>query len=210
MAYYPIVVDLRGKKCLVVGGGQVALRKVRSLLETSANVTVIAREIVPQLTQMKGVELIAREYNRGDVKGFTLVFAATDNHEVNKLVAEDAAANGIPVNVVDCPELCSFIVPAVVRRGDLLIAVTTCGKSPALSRRIREEIGARYGSEYELLVDLLGKLRPIAKSKFPSQKDREKALKRIIESDVVELLRKGLISEAEKRAMECFESTSEL
>ncbi|MDH7602463.1 MAG: bifunctional precorrin-2 dehydrogenase/sirohydrochlorin ferrochelatase [Armatimonadota bacterium] len=206
MAYYPIVIELSGKKCLVVGGGRVALRKVRSLLEAGARVTVIAPKVVPELVDMENVHQLARSYKPGDAKGFALVFAATDDPAVNAVVAEDAVANGVLVNVADAPELCSFIAPAVVRRGDLLIAVTTCGKSPALSRKIREEIESRYGSEYGLLVDLLGRLRQLAKSKFSSQEQREKALKRVIESDVVALLRQGLVSEAEKKALECLES----
>jgi precorrin-2 dehydrogenase/sirohydrochlorin ferrochelatase len=201
MGYYPIAIDLTGKKCLVVGGGKVALRKVHSLIEAGARVTVIATEVVPDLRQTRGVELLLRSYQRGDAQGFALVFAATDNPDVNALVAEDAAANGALVNVVDDPEKCAFIVPALVRRGDLLIAITTCGRCPALSRRIREQIEELYGPEYALFVGILGEIRDNLKSELKSQKAHERILLRVItDANIIDLLRQGHVSEAREKA----------
>ncbi len=203
MSYYPIAIDVTSRKCLVVGGGEVALRKVRSLLDAAARVTVIAREVDPSLAAMECVEVVAREYRQGDSAGCALVFAATDDRATNAAVAEDASRSGALVNVVDDPDLCSFIAPAAVRRGDLLIAVTTGGKSPALSRRIRTEIEERYGPEYGMLVDLLGNLRDEVKAAHKSQKDRERVFNRLLDSGILELLRDGKMEEAMRRAEEC-------
>ncbi|MGQ9455587.1 MAG: precorrin-2 dehydrogenase/sirohydrochlorin ferrochelatase family protein [Armatimonadota bacterium] len=202
MSYYPVVLDLTGKRCLVVGGGQVASRKVRSLVDAGALVRVVAREITPELNDVSGIELCIRDYEPGDARGFTLVFAATDNRELNRRVYEDAVECGALVNVVDDPELCSFITPAVVRRGPLMIAVTTCGRGPALSRKIREELEVRYGPEYAGLAELLGELRSTARSVCASQKRREQAFRRIVESDILELIRDGRISKARQKALE--------
>lgn len=203
MDYYPIAVDLGGKKCLIVGGGEVALRKARSLIDAGARVTVIAPQVDPRLAAMEGVEVIEREYRQGDAAGCALVFAATDDRPVNSLVAEDANRDGALVNVVDDPDLCSFIAPAVVRRGDLLIAVTTSGKSPALSHRIRMEIEERYGPEYAAFVDLLGGLRDVVKAAHESREERELAFNRLLDCGILELIREGRILEAREKALEC-------
>jgi precorrin-2 dehydrogenase/sirohydrochlorin ferrochelatase len=203
MGYYPIAIDITGRKCLVVGGGEVALRKVHSLLEAGARVTVIAPEVDPRLAAMEGVEVVAREYLQGDAADCALVFTATDDRSANALVADDANRAGALVNVVDDPDLCSFIAPAVVRRGDLLIAVTTSGRSPALSRRIRIEIEQRYGPEYGAFVDLLGGLRDAVKAAHESQEDRERVFNRLLDSGILDLLREGKVLEARQKALEC-------
>jgi len=203
MGYYPIAVDIAGKKCVVAGGGEVALRKVRSLLEAGARVTVIAPDVDPRLADIEGVDVVAREYRQGDAAGCALLFAATDDRSVNASAADDANRAGALVNVVDDPDLCSFIAPAVVRRGDLLIAVTTSGKSPALSRRIRMEIEERYGPEYAAFVDLLGGLRDAVKAAHQSQEDREMVFNRLLDSGILELIREGNVLEARQKALEC-------
>ncbi|MGC8833742.1 MAG: precorrin-2 dehydrogenase/sirohydrochlorin ferrochelatase family protein, partial [Armatimonadota bacterium] len=129
-SYYPVFLDLRGKRVLVVGGGQVALRKVKSLLECGAEVLVVAPEAVPDLQQMARdgrIRLVSREYTEVDLEGASLVISATDSRDVNQRVSADAQARGVFVNVVDDPELCSFIVPSVMRRGELVVAVSTGG-----------------------------------------------------------------------------------
>ncbi|MCX8052789.1 MAG: bifunctional precorrin-2 dehydrogenase/sirohydrochlorin ferrochelatase [Armatimonadetes bacterium] len=198
MSYYTIAIDITGRKCLVVGGGEVALRKTRSLLEAGAHVIVIASAFHPQFRSIESVELIERDYQQGDCAGCTLVFAATNDPTTNEAVARDAKSIGALVNVVDDPSSCSFIAPAVVRRGDLIIAITTCGKSPALSRRIRMELEERYGPEYSLLVDLLGELRELVKSKYKSQKDRERIFDMLLESDILDLLRREEVEKAKE------------
>jgi len=202
MAYYPIAIDLTDKPCLIVGGGEVALRKAQALLEAGARVTVIAPEVIPELAGL-GVNIVTRPYEAGDAEGHALVFAATGDRATNAAISSEAAAACVPVNVVDDPELCTFIVPSVVRRGDLILAVTTSGKSPALSKKIRREIESKYGPEYAELVDLMGKLRDEVKANYASQDEREAVFSRLLDSGILELLRDGKHNEALERARQC-------
>ena len=135
--YYPIFLNIRGKRCVVVGGGPVALRKVNILLEHEANVEVISPELCPELSQLaksRAIQVLQRNYNGGDLQGVFIAIAATDDGEINNKVAEEARAKGVLVNVVDDLEHSDFIVPSQFRRGDIAIAVSTAGKSPALAR----------------------------------------------------------------------------
>ena len=203
MGYYPIVMDLNEQKCLVVGGGDVAVRKVLSLVEAGATVTVIAPEIHSRIDELPNVRMEKRCWQPGDNAGFALVFAATDDRALNQAVSEEARASGIPVNVVDDPELCSFIVPASVKRGDLIIAVTSSGKSPTLSKRIRRELEARYGPEYSKFVELLGELRDMVKAKYSEPKQREAVFSKLMDCGILELLSKGEDQKAREKALEC-------
>ena len=162
MSYYPIMLDVKDKRCVVIGGGQVALRKAQSLLECGAAVEVISPELCPELEELVSggsVKAALRPYRRGDLKGAALVIAAADDGEVNRSVSGEATESGIPVNVVDVPGLSSFIVPSSLRRGDLTVAVSTGGKSPALARRIRAELEKSMGEEYSLLASLAEEVR---------------------------------------------------
>ncbi len=203
MGYYPIMMDLAGRNCLVVGGGEIALRKAESLVEAGASVTVIAPEVDSRFEQLGGVKVERRSWQSGDTSGFTLVLAATDDRAVNEAISREASANGIPVNVVDDPELCSFIVPSCVRRGDMTIAVSTSGKSPSLSKRVRKELELTYGPEYAEFATLLGELRPVIKQKYARPVEREQAFERIICCGVLELLRGGKRDQAREKALEC-------
>jgi precorrin-2 dehydrogenase/sirohydrochlorin ferrochelatase len=203
MGYYPIIIDLTGKKCLIVGGGQVALRKAVSLREAGAAVTIVSPDICAELENLDGVQLYWRAYEPGDVTGCALVFAATDDKSLNAAVSNEAARHNIPVNVVDDPELCSFIVPATCRRGNLMVSVTTSGKSPALSKHIRKELERIYGPEYEAFVNVLGEVREQVKSHYSSQAEREAAFSRLIESGILELLKDGQCEQAREMAQRC-------
>ncbi len=203
MSYYPIAIDLTGKKCLVVGGGNVAFRKARSLVDAGAFVTVISPRIENSFLSLPNTTVLNREYKKGDIVGYLLVFAATDNEASNKEIFNEAQSNGILVNVVDKPEICSFIVPSVMKRGDLMISVITSGKSPALSKRIRNELEMLYGPEYADYVAMLADARNKIKQKYTDYRDREAAINRIIESDVLGLLKKGYKDKAEARVEEC-------
>lgn len=203
MGYYPLAINLTGKKCLVVGGGDVALRKVHSLLDAGAHVTVIASDVNSELEAMNNIELIHRAYQSGDSSGYTLVFAATNNRSLNVDINRECEVNGTLINVVDVPDLCSFIVPAVVRRGDLFLAVFSSGKSPALSKRIRKELEKQYGPEYTIFVDLLGKYRDCIKAKYATQSERETTFGRLLDLDILDLIREGKVAEAEKRILQC-------
>ena len=203
MGYYPIVMDLTDRNCLIVGGGEVALRKAESLTEAGANVTVIALEIDSRLEALASVRIEKRAWRPGDAAGYTLVFAATDDRAVNQSVSDEAKASGIPVNVVDDPELCSFIVPSCVKRGDLMIAVSTSGRSPSLSKKIRRELELKYGPEYADFVALLGELRDVVKREHASSTEREAAFERIIHCEALDLLRAGRREQAREKALEC-------
>jgi precorrin-2 dehydrogenase / sirohydrochlorin ferrochelatase len=203
LGYYPIVLEMTGRRCLIVGGGDVAARKARKLAQAGADITVIAPEIDPRIRRIEDVSLFQRPFQRGDTAGFSLVFAATGNSGVNTAVARDAGDSGIWVNAVDDPERCTFIAPSVVERGDLMICISTSGRSPALSRRLREEIERLYGEEYGEFVALLGSLRPMVKAKYGSQEEREAAFSRLIDGGILELLREGKSEEAREKALEC-------
>jgi len=156
---YPVGLVLKGKRCVVVGGGQVAARKARSFVETGASVAVISPEICAELGSLEGVETFRREFTGTDLDGTFLVVGATDSIEVNSQVAAEAERRGILVNIVDEPALCNFYVSATVNRGDLCIGISTGGTSPALAKKLREELELRYGAEYEVLTRLLGEYR---------------------------------------------------
>jgi len=160
--FYPILVDLQGKKALVVGGGKVAQRKIESLLEYGASVHVIARELTAELEQLrsrKRIELLGGEFSEAHLEGAFLVIAATDDALLNRRVSQEAQKRGLLVNAVDQPADCNFIVPSVLSRGDLLIAVSTSGKSPAFARKVRLELDQHFGKEYGFFLNLMGNLR---------------------------------------------------
>jgi precorrin-2 dehydrogenase/sirohydrochlorin ferrochelatase len=162
MNLFPITLDIRGRKAVVVGGGAVAARKCRSLLEAGAAVTVIAPVITAELQRLHRegeISILPRPYLAGDLAGMILVFAATDNHAVNRAVAGEAKRLGILVCVADEPAEGNFASPSIVRRGDLLLTISTGGRSPALARRIRQDLEARYGPEYGDIVTIVGEFR---------------------------------------------------
>lgn len=165
--YYMACLDLEGRSALVVGGGSVALEKTRGLLECGARVTVVAPQIDDELAALD-VELVRRGYRASDLEGRFLVVAATSNSSVNRRVHRDAEARSLLCNVADVPELCNFILPAVVRRDPIAIAVSTGGASPALAQRIRDDVAALVTPEHAALARKLRELRPWARSHLPT------------------------------------------
>jgi len=164
--YFPVFLNVRRKKCVVIGGGQVAFRKVRTLLDCGASVTVISPVLHPDLSELankKSIQVIRRSYKSGDLKGAFIVIAATDTKETNRKVAKEAGRVGALVNVVDDPEPSDFIVPSLLRRGDLTIAISTGGMSPALARKVRTSLEESFGEEYALLVSLVEEVRSTLK-----------------------------------------------
>lgn len=201
--YYPVFLDLRGKRCVVVGGGQVALRKVEGLAEAGAAVTVIA----PQVGDMPdGVTVLRRAYHSGDIDGAMLVIAATDDEQVNAQVAHEAEARSIWVNVVDDPPHCTVVLPSVVRRGALCIAISTGGASPTFARQLRERLEGEFGPEYGVLVDFLRTLRnawePRAKARHLPGAARKRAWEQVLDLPLLEWLRDGDVGKAERAAHE--------
>jgi len=205
--YYPVLLDLEGRRCVVVGGGDVAERKVRALLECGAEVVVIAPQVtqaIGDLVQQGAVELLAKPYTPGDLSGAWLVIAAAPPG-INAAVAQEARRERIPVNVADDPERCDFIVPAVMRRGPVLVAISSHGASPALARRLRQLIEAEIGPEYGELAELLGRLRPEVLA-VGDEDQRRSIWEAILDSRVLALLREGRRKEAELEARRCISS----
>jgi siroheme synthase-like protein len=197
--------DLAGRSCLVVGAGTVAARKARALLECGARVTVVGVRPAAacRALERRGVALRDRRFRARDVTRQALVIAATDDPAVNAAVAAAARSQRIPVNAVDDPANCSFIVPAVVTRGDLTVAISTGGKSPAAARLVKARIEAILGEEYAALVRLLGAHREKMKETVPGQPARARAWKRMIHAGLLETLRKGDRAGAEKTVRGC-------
>ncbi len=193
MSYYPIFLALRNRRCVVVGGGPVALRKIERLLRSEARVVVIAPEVLPRIAELsRGGVLVweRRDYARGDLRGAALAIAATDDPGAQRAVAGEAADLGLPVNVVDVPELSSFIAPAILERGELQIAVSTSGAAPALAARLRDRIGESFGREIELVVEILGKVRRRLRGGALSAPERQRILKELAASDLPERVRR--------------------
>ena len=160
--YYPIFLNLQGKKCVVVGGGTVALRKVKALLDCGADVTVISPKPHKELSKLfrkKAIQLLRRNYEPGDLKDAALSFVATDVKEINRKVAEASKKNGTLVNVVDDSERSDFIIPSSFRRGHLSVAVSTSGLSPAFAKKIRAKLEKNIGMEYAYLLSLIAEIR---------------------------------------------------
>lgn len=194
MPYYPILVDLQGKDVLVVGGGAVARRKIDILLKNGARVHVIARELHPALdTYVKEgrIEKLGKEFEDNALDAYFLVIAATDDRRLNHEIGTKAKAKGLLVNAVDQPSDCNFIVPSVLRRGDLLVAVSTSGKSPALAKKVRENLEGLFGDEYGHLLALMGSVRREVLSQGLSQEENRKIFHRIVDSPILEALQKA-------------------
>jgi len=199
MAMYPVCFNLVQRKCVVVGGGAIAERKIETLLEFGAVVTVVSPELTPRLRKLadeSSISCVQADFEPELLEGAFLVIAATNDRAVNEACSAAAQKSGIPVNVVDDPDLCTFIVPAVVRRGDLVIGVSTSGKSPALARRIREQIDEQFGTEYGDLVELMNEFRDQVRAKYSTIEERNAAYVRIMTSDAWMLLADGRHDEA--------------
>ena len=178
--YYMACLDLGGRSCLVVGGGSVGLEKARGLVDCGARVTVVAPELEPELRTLP-VELLERRFESRDLDDRFLVVAATSDPRLNRRIWEEAEERLLLCNVVDAPEICNFILPAVHRADPIAIAVTTSGASPALAQRIRSEVAERYGSEYALLASRLGQLRPWAKENLATYEERRDFFQQLVE-----------------------------
>jgi len=191
-SFYPILVDLQGKKALVVGGGEVALRKIGTLLHYGAFVQVVARELTAELEQLrsgKRIMFLGREFSEAYLEGAFLVIAATDDAFLNRRVSQEAQKKGLLVNAVDQPADCNFIVPSVLTRGDLLIAVSTSGKSPAFARKVRVELERHFGEEYGFFLTLMGNLRKEIMRLGLSQEENKRAFEELVYSDLLQAIR---------------------
>jgi precorrin-2 dehydrogenase/sirohydrochlorin ferrochelatase len=188
--YYSAYLDLTGKKAIVVGGGSVAERKILSLLKAGADVKVISPYLTKRLEREKGkgrIQHACRHYKKGDLRSAFLVIAATNSPRINEQVSHDAP---YLVNVVDVPDLCNFIVPSLVKRGPLTVAISTSGVSPAFSRSVRKELEKFYGPEFSEYLNLLKIIRKKAMETIRDKKKRGDFLKAIASEKIIEMIRK--------------------
>jgi precorrin-2 dehydrogenase/sirohydrochlorin ferrochelatase len=200
--YYPINLQISHQPCVVVGGGSVAERKVAGLLAAGGTVTVLSPDLTRNLAALveeKKITHVARTYQQGDVKGYFIVICATDNSSINQLIAEEGRNLGALVNVADAPELGNFSVPSQIAHGDLLLTISTGGKSPALAKKLREELEEQYGPEYGTYLDLVAKARAQIKTQISTAKEREVFWRETLDQEVIILLKAGKIKEAEAK-----------
>ncbi len=193
-SYYPLFLNLQGEKTLVIGGGQVAERKIRTLLRYGAAVTLVSPEItvgLERLVEQRGVALRRRPFRASDLRGVRLVICATNDEVTNRRAAREAEKRRILLNVVDVPELCRFIVPSVLRRGDLTVAISTGGGSPALAKRVRRELEAHIGPEYTEFLGLLKRVRRVVRRDVSQEAERRAIYGALIDSEALALLRAG-------------------
>ncbi len=194
--FYIACLRLTGRRCVVVGGGEIGLEKVEGLLACDGRVVLVAPDAVPELESLAAegsIEWIRREYRPEDLERTFIAIAATDDTDVNIRIYDDAEERAMLVNVVDVPPLCNFILPAIVRTGPLAIAISTAGASPALAKRMKSEVSELFGEEYARLAVMLNDARGWAKGTLPTYQDRKAFFEGIVngEPDPIELLRAG-------------------
>ncbi|WP_419788372.1 precorrin-2 dehydrogenase/sirohydrochlorin ferrochelatase family protein [Pseudodesulfovibrio sp.] len=194
MRYYPIFVNLEDKRCLVVGAGEVGQRKIQSLVDAGAGqLTIVdtapAASDLATLLALNNVEFFQREFEDTDVDGRFLVIACTSSEAVNWRISNLCSEKGILCNIVDQPEKCSFIVPATVKRGDLTVAISTSGRSPAMAKRIRKELQENFGEEYADLLSLMGRLRPLLLGLGKSTSENTAVFRGLVNSHLLDAMR---------------------
>ena len=202
MGFYPVALDLSGKLCLVVGGGVVALRKVRALLFSDAVVRLVSPDLTPELRELQTQSKLKYRsgyYQTTDLDGVFLVICAAGDPATNRQVAADCAARNLPLNVVDQPELCGFLVPAVVRRGDLTIAVSTGGKSPLLARKLRERLERDFSPQYGEYLDLLAEARQRTLNSVRDPAKKRDILEDLVSPEILTLLAENRLDLVKER-----------
>jgi len=202
MRYFPVFLDLKEKLCIVVGGGSVAERKVKNLLKAGARVKVISPDLTLPLSRLRDERKIAclsRSYRKGDLKGALLAIAATDDRKINERVFREAAESRIPVNVVDDPAHSSFIVPSIVQKKDLLVAISTSGRSPALARLLRQKLEKEIGPEYLQFLQLMGKVRKKVIGLGFGQRQNQRIFRRLVREDLLPLIKEKKGRELDRR-----------
>jgi precorrin-2 dehydrogenase/sirohydrochlorin ferrochelatase len=212
---YPVFLDIHRMLCVVIGGGSVAERKVKGLLESGALVKLVSPEVSEDLAALAREERIEwrkKVYTPDDLTGAFLVFAATDNREIQDLICFQAQERGQLVNVADDPGCCNFHVPASIRRGDLTLAISTRGKSPAVAAMIRQNLEKEFGPEYGTLLHLMSLVRQHAGtgSETLSQADRKKIYKKILHSDIIGWIRSGRLDKLDGHLREILGTDAEL
>ncbi len=212
--FYPAFIDVTDRPCVVVGGGPVATEKAQKLAECDARITLVSPRVTDELRAMVADGAIARleerPYRTGDLDDAFLVIAATDDTAVNRTVWRDAEARHMLANVVDVPELCNFIVPSIMRHGELAVAVSTGGASPVVARRVRQRVQATIGPEWGELVDMLRATREDLKARYTDMPSRADAVERLLDAGIVERLAEGDRRGAAELLAACLEDRAEV
>ena len=194
MKYYPVNLNINGRKCLVVGGGGVASRKVKSLLDCGAEVTVVSPAFAEALKHMADhprVTLVKRPYASGDLDGMFLVIGATDDMALNRRINADAESRQMLCNIADVPEVCNFILPSVIRQGDFMLTISTSGKSPAFAKHLRRQLQDTYGPEYARFLNLMGAIRKRLLAEAHAPEVHKPLFNQLIENNLVDLIRQN-------------------
>jgi precorrin-2 dehydrogenase/sirohydrochlorin ferrochelatase len=194
MRYFPIQLDIRGRLCLVVGGGRVGTRKAKSLIACGGRVTVVSPTATAELRGLADagvLTLLQREYGRDDLLGMFLVMGATDDETLNRRIRSEAEHQKVLCNIADRPEQCDFILPAVVQRGDLVVTVSTSGRSPALAKKLRQDLQVRFGDEYAVFLDLMGAIRKRLLAEAHAPEAHKPIFERLVHSDILAWIREG-------------------
>ncbi len=210
---YPVCLDISGKLCIVIGGGNVAERKVRGMLEADAYVRLISPDItdgLAELADQKKIDWRKKSYTPDDLDNGWLIFAATNHPQIQSLICQQADENGQLINVADDPDRCNFHVPATVRQGDLTLSVSTNGKSPAVSAMIRKNLEGLFGQEYRVLLNIMARVREQAATKSATQAERKKIYKKILHKDIIEWIRAGEINTVHEHVREILGADVEL
>jgi precorrin-2 dehydrogenase/sirohydrochlorin ferrochelatase len=197
--WYPIFIDVEDHDVVIIGGGEVCARKAETMMRYGARVTIVSPQFTDEIESWGRdgkLALRRKRYESGDLDGASIVIASTDDTRVNEQVAADARARKVPVNVVDVTPLCEFIVPAIIEKGSVTIAVSTGGKSPALARTLKEDLQRQIGPEYAEVNDLLGTLRDGAKKVLPTDADRKRFFDSLIAAGILDMIREGRREEA--------------
>jgi len=188
MQYYPIFVDIRGRNCLVVGGGDVGTRKVETLLECGASVTVVsidATETLKRLAKDQCITLALRAYRSSDLDSKFLIIGATNDQGLNQQVSIDAEKRNLLCNIADRPAACNFILPAIVEQGDLVMAISTSGKSPAFAKKLRKDLEKQFGEAYAIFLNLMGAIRNRLLMENHAPEQHKPLFQKIIHSDII-------------------------
>jgi len=198
MRYYPVHLDINNRNVLVVGGGSVGTRKVKTLLDCGARVTVVSPEVSRQLRELAAsgdIKLAERSYQSEDLNGVFVVIGATDDETLNQQISSDADRLNTLCNIADRPEVCNFILPSIVQRDDLVITISTSGKSPALAKKLRKTLENQFGEEYGTLLQLMGAIRKKLLQQAHKPEAHKPLFERLINSDLIVMIQAGKTEE---------------
>lgn len=205
MNYYPICINLEGKKVLIVGGGYLGSRKVKELINCGADVTIISPDLHEDIDKNQ-ITWVRRKFDQDDVSPYVLVIAATNDHEVHETIFEICDKAGKLVNIVDDVSHCNYIMPAVIRRGDLLVTVCSSGSAPFFTKALAAELREEYGDEMATYIDLLKGARVVVMEKCESMDEKNKYYDQLLNPFILELVRQGQVDQAKEKIEEIVKS----